>query len=106
MKLSWNQSISIWWSFIWRATIYGVIGGAILGGIAGGLAVLTDSPASSIQWGQIAGYIAYIPASMLAIKQALEKHVMSLGELVARKTSDLTDSQSWSSKSSEGDVGT
>ena len=77
--LNWNNTLAVWWSFMWRAVIYGMLLGAVLGGIAG---IIAGTPERGAFFGAIAGYIATIPASMLALKQALNKHPAALAALV------------------------
>lgn len=76
--LKWNSAFAVWWSFMWRAMIYGMLLGALLGGIAGFFA---GTPERGALFGGIAGYIGTIPASMLALKQALTKHLAALAAL-------------------------
>jgi len=35
MKISWRDIIPVWWSFIWRAAIFGMLIGALFGFFAG-----------------------------------------------------------------------
>ncbi len=77
--LSWNGVLSVWWSFMWRAVIYGMLVGALLGSIAG---LFAGTPERGAFFGAIVGYIGTIPASMLALKQALTKHLAALAALV------------------------
>jgi hypothetical protein len=49
---------------------------------------MRGEPQKAALYGAIAGYIAAIPASMLALKQALGKHLPSLAALA--KPPDLT----------------
>lgn len=76
--ISWEQIKYVWWSIVWRNFVYGVIAGMVLGYIGGIIAISMDSPEKSIIFGSIAGFIGSIPTSMLAIKQALSKHLLSL----------------------------
>jgi hypothetical protein len=80
--LGWNKALSVWWSFMWGAMVFGVLLGALLGGIAGGYVGATGHPEKGALYGAIAGWVATIPASMLALKQAISKHLVSLSELV------------------------
>jgi hypothetical protein len=78
VTIGWDKTIPVWWSFFWRALIYGVAAGFVLGFIAGFGAAMMHSPQNARFAGMIAGYIGSIPASMFAFKQALTKHVASL----------------------------
>ena len=78
MKLSWKQTMPVWWSFVWRATIYGALLGTVLGFFAGTYAGLSGVPDREVLYGVIAGSLGTIPASMLALKQALGKNLVML----------------------------
>ena len=80
--IRWNKAVAVWWSLAWRASLYGLVGGLMLGAIGGGLAAIVGEPQKAGLYGSIAGYVAAIPASMLALKQALSKHLASLSALV------------------------
>ena len=82
MNISWGKALSVWWSIAWRGTIYGALGGFVLGFIGGFMAALMHAPEKAQFYGMIGGYIAAIPASMLAVKQAITKHLISLAALV------------------------
>lgn len=70
--IPWAAALSVWWSFFWRAVVYGFLLGAVLGGAAG---LMAGSPEQATSYGGLAGYLATFPASMLAMKQALTKHL-------------------------------
>ncbi len=80
-KITWKKLLPIWWSFAWRATIYGGIGGFILGFIGGFLAAAMGHPEKAALYGMLSAYIISIPASMLALKQALSKHLLSIASI-------------------------
>ena len=79
MTITWAQSLPVWWSFFWRAFLYSMVFGAIAGGLAGFVVGLQGAPEQGGYVGSIAGWIMSIPASMLAFKQAIQKHSASLG---------------------------
>lgn len=78
VNVPWEDALALWWSFFWRALIFGLMAGIVFGFIGGVIAVLISGPEQSAVFGMIGGYIASIPASMLAIKQAISKHLMRL----------------------------
>ena len=73
----------VWWSFVWRAAIYGALLGVVLGFCAGIYAGISGVPERGALYGTIAGWIGTIPASMLAIKQSISKHLAALSSIVA-----------------------
>lgn len=77
-EIAWPQALAVWWSFIWRSSIYGFVGGAVLGGVAGGVMGATGHPDKARVAGTLAGYVAGIALSTLALKQALQKHLTNL----------------------------
>jgi len=54
------------------------LGGFIFGAVAGGIAGATGHLDEAAQWGRIAGLVAGLTLSTLALKQALEKHLARL----------------------------
>jgi hypothetical protein len=46
------------------------------------MAAMLQSPERASLYGMIGGYIASVPASMLAVKQAISKHLPALTALV------------------------
>lgn len=85
VNVTWQQSLPVWWSWFWRACLYGVIAGAVLGFVGGFIATYTD-PSQAGTYGRIGGYVASVPATLLAFKHALSKHLASLAEIAARAT--------------------
>jgi hypothetical protein len=77
-SLSWRRALVLWWSFFWRAFLYGVVLGMLLGGMAGFYAVVSGASEQAAVYGSIAGWVATLPASLLALKQAVSRHLGSL----------------------------
>jgi hypothetical protein len=77
-RIGWASSLKVWWSFSWRGALYGAPLGFVFGFVAGIIAGNTENAAF---WGALAGWFAGIPASMLALKQALIKHLPSLAAI-------------------------
>lgn len=83
VSIPWNEALSIWWSIAWRGFIFGLLGGFVLGFVGGFTAGAIGAPEYAEAWGVIGGYIASIPASMLAVKLAIPKHMARLARHVA-----------------------
>lgn len=79
MELRWGDSLAVWWSFFWRAGLIGAGLGFVAGLLAG--IVATFAGGNSAIWGGVAGWVVSIPASMLALKLALSKHLDRLGKI-------------------------
>jgi hypothetical protein len=84
MNMEWRQSLQVWWSIFWRGGVFGIGFGFLLGALGGLSAALSGVPQTAAQYGQVGGLIASIPASVLAVKQALGKHLPSLAALFGR----------------------
>lgn len=78
MKLQWNTSLSVWWSFVWRSVIYGAVGGFVLGAIGGAIADATGHLDKARVAGSFVGDVAGLVLSTVAMKQALQKHLAEL----------------------------
>jgi hypothetical protein len=37
LEVTWARAAKVWWSLIWRAVLFGGLGGMVAGGIAGGI---------------------------------------------------------------------
>ena len=66
--------MAVWWSFVWRSMVYGFVGGAVFGAITGAIAGATGHVDKAAPYARIVGGIAGLLLSMLAMKQALQKH--------------------------------
>jgi Mg/Co/Ni transporter MgtE len=78
MRLTWKQTMPVWWSFFWRALLYGMLLGATFGFLAGFYAAFSGVPDKGALYGAIGGWVAAIPGSMLAIKQSVSRHLPGL----------------------------
>jgi hypothetical protein len=78
MKLDWDVVLPIWLSFVWRAVLYGFLGGAVAGFIAGIVATSIGQGAYGASWGAGAGMAAGWIASLPALKHGLQKHLHRL----------------------------
>lgn len=79
---TWSETLPIWWSFVWRAALYGLLIGFVFGAIGGFFAAVSGSTASAQGYGQIGGLLAGLPASLIAMKQALVKHAAAIAVLL------------------------
>ena len=69
-QLTWGLPINVWWSFVWRSSIYRAVGGSVPGAIAGAIAGASGHLDKARVAGSIAGYVAGIAVSVPAFKQA------------------------------------
>ena len=74
----WPRALAVWWSAAWRGALYALPGGFVFAALGGFLAVITGAQEQAAIYGAIGGYLVSIPLSMLAMKQALSKHLESL----------------------------
>ena len=72
--MSYAEILPIWWSMTWRGVLAGTVAGALAGAIAGFLAAVLGSPDAAGSWGAIAGAVVAIPASLWAVRAAINKH--------------------------------
>ncbi|MDG1463440.1 MAG: hypothetical protein P8R04_07670 [Gammaproteobacteria bacterium] len=90
VEVTWSNSIKVWWSFFWRATLFGGIAGALAGGIAGGILgamgklELIESAASII------GYVVWVPISMWCVKTVLSKDYKDFSTCLVKKYESST----------------
>jgi len=81
IELRWGPVLKAWWSMAWRGFLYGLGGGFVFGAIGGVLAVILGDPSKAAAYGTVGGYIAAVLASMLAFKQAIQKHLGVLAQI-------------------------
>jgi len=70
---SWGQTLAIWWSFMWRCTVWSMLSGIVLGAVGGGITGAIGHVEQARVVGGILGYLGSIPASMYAMKVVLGK---------------------------------
>ena len=75
--MTYAEVLPIWWSFTWRALLVGGLAGLVLGGVGGLIAGLLGRPEVAGQWGSILGYLVSIPASLWALRAAINKHQLN-----------------------------
>ena len=73
LESTWARTMPVWWSFYWRATLLGAVGGALLGGALGVLLASIGRPDLTPVGGAIAGYLIGVPVSMWCMKTVLGK---------------------------------
>lgn len=70
---TWTNTLPVWWSFIWRVILFGIIATIIAGGIAGFILALIGKPELAETVGGIVGYFIGIPVSVWCFKIILNK---------------------------------
>jgi Na+/proline symporter len=73
IRITWENILPVWWSFYWRATIFGLIAGAIVGALAGFVLGAMNKPELIPYAGGIAGFVVGLPISIICLKIAFEK---------------------------------
>ena len=73
VEVTWGNTLKVWWSYIWRCTVFSLISAAILA-FLGGFVVGTMGKAElGGIVGSILGFIAYILVSIWVLKKILGK---------------------------------
>jgi phosphotransferase system glucose/maltose/N-acetylglucosamine-specific IIC component len=72
-ELSRREHLALWWSFIWRATLFGGLAGLVLGACAGVVMNLFGLSAYSTIAGGAAGFVCNLVATYWAIGHVLTK---------------------------------
>ena len=71
-----RQAIPVWWSFLWRAALYGAVTGLFIRTIAYFVSFFGDfDPLHSLHLASIIGAACYFPVTLMAMRQALSKNV-------------------------------
>ena len=73
VEITWNKTMSVWWSHAWRLFVYAFAAGAVGGALAAGFRSAGDAVEPSL--GQLAFLnVVILFFSLIAMKQALTKH--------------------------------
>lgn len=73
LKITWRQTISIWWSFAWRCCLVSMVTGLMLGKICEPLMNLAGRPDLTGTVRSVSGHLFSIPISIIFLKQILNK---------------------------------
>ncbi|WP_165186826.1 hypothetical protein [Caulobacter soli] len=72
-ELSRREHLALWWSFIWRATLFGGLAGIMLGAFAGVVMNLVGLGAYGAMAGGVAGFVCNLVATYWTIGHILTK---------------------------------
>ena len=73
VEVTWNNTLIIWWSYIWRCILISMVVGFILGTIGGAVVGVMGKPDLGAIVGSILGYLGSIPVSIYVMKVILNK---------------------------------
>jgi len=71
---TWSHAARVWWSLVWRGTLFGAIAGTIAGavvGVAGGMAGWDQQSTGTLA--NAAGLLAGVPIGVCVVKSLLKK---------------------------------
>ncbi|RMH21405.1 MAG: hypothetical protein D6698_02835 [Gammaproteobacteria bacterium] len=72
-EVTWKHAIIVWWSLMWRVTLYGSLAGGLAGFVIGIVLGVVGKGDSAEFSGQIAGFLAGIPVGIWVVKTILTK---------------------------------
>ncbi|MCA2919882.1 MAG: hypothetical protein IM445_07285 [Microcystis sp. M015S1] len=87
-EITFKRSLSVWWSFIWRATLFSFVSGAILGAVGGGIVGMVGHPQLGGLVGGVLGWLVSIPVTMWAIYAALKRKHRGFNVVFLRESSN------------------
>ena len=73
VEVTWGATLKVWWSFVWRCTVFSVILGLIVGFIVGFVLGIIGKPELGGTVAVIFGFLAYIFVSIWVLKRILGK---------------------------------
>ena len=76
-EITLNQLIAVWWSFLWRATIFGALLGLVLGFVGGMVLAVAGHREAAPAIGGLMGYLGGLLASFFALRSALQNKYKS-----------------------------
>jgi ABC-type xylose transport system permease subunit len=71
--VTWERVLSIWWAFVWRTVIYGMLLGLVLGFIGGFIVAAIGRPDLAATVGAFLGWLGSVPVSIVVMSIALKK---------------------------------
>jgi len=83
-KVTWRETLPIWWSFAWRSLIFGLLAGFLLGVAIGFLAATFGNVKEPPAWALYSGFLIGLAASVYAMKQAIGKHAADIAVIHKR----------------------
>ena len=81
VKLSWANTVSVWWSLYWRWTAYSVVFA-----VGVGIVSVPRVPGPEHAWLYVVsgGFLGSLRASLLAVRGAVSRHLPSMAALAGR----------------------
>ena len=73
LEVTWNRTLKVWWSYLWRCVLWSLLAGVVLGAIIGVCTGLLGKPELASPLGEVAGRLASIPVSIFALRIILRK---------------------------------
>lgn len=74
VEVTWGRAAKVWWSFIWRAVLFGIIAGAVMGGVVGGIMGASGAaPTAAAGIVQLIGTVVAIPIGIWVTRTVLRK---------------------------------
>ena len=73
VEVNWNVTLQVWWSYIWRCTVFAMILGLVLGFIGGIVVALIGKPELGAAVGGVLGHLVSITVSIYVMKVILNK---------------------------------
>ena len=73
LAVNWENTLTIWWSFIWRTILLGALLGGVLGFFGGVFVGVMGRPDWGGPVGAILGYLGSIPVSIYVMRKILQK---------------------------------
>ncbi len=73
IEVTWQNTLIIWWSFLWRTILLGALVGAVLGFIGGVIVGVMGRPDWGGPVGAVLGYLGSIPVSLYVFRKILQK---------------------------------
>jgi len=73
VEVTWGTTLRVWWSYVWRTTVFSAILGFILGIIGGIVVSIMGKPELAGKVGGILGYLGSIPVSIWVLKKILDR---------------------------------
>lgn len=83
LELTWERVVKVWWSLVWRGTVFGMLGGFVIGFVIGLVGAASGVNQSTVNFAStLSGMGIAIPIGIVVVRSVLRKRFSDFRLLV------------------------